>query len=184
MGQDERQYMTFYAIKPDDWSITFGSLSNTHNILVEEFISEDASTTSNTAWTSGGVVFLYPHNIKKTYYIEGVLQGQICFISTVGTSFISDYRVSIMKYDTSASDTVLASTNVVSVNDSITVNNIKVYPFWVDVYSNPKEITENERLAVKIEWDVNNSSSTTALLSHWNSSEYQDFFNIKIPFIM
>jgi hypothetical protein len=176
--------MTFYAIKPDDWSITYGTLSNTHNILVENFISEDASTTSNSTWSSTGSIFIYPHNIKKTYCIEGVVEGQICFTSTTGTSYVSDYRISIMKISSSASETILRQTGVISVNDSITVNNIIVYPFWIDIFDNPKIITENERLAIKIEWNVNGTSSVTAKLSHWNDASYEDFFNIKIPFIM
>ena len=184
MADDSRYYETFYGIDTDDWEINWGTLSSHHSILVKNFISEEASTTSNANWTSAGSVFIYPHNIKKTYFIEGVIEGQVAFISTSGISFVSDYRVSVIKISSSATETELATTGVISVNDSLdsTGDDLITYPFWIDVFSDPPKITENERLGIKIEWDIDNSSSVTAKLSHWNDSSYEDYFKMTIPF--
>jgi hypothetical protein len=58
-----------------------------------------------------------------------------------------------------------------------------VYPFWIDVFDEPKEMTENYRIGVKVEWDVDNTSSTTAQLMHDNDATYEDL-KITIPFLL
>ena len=191
MGQDTRAYYTFYGINTDDWDITYGTLTDNNYILVKDYVSDAASVASSSAWSSSGYIFLYPHHIKKKYFLEGVVEGQITFTSESGanTSFVSDYRVSILKISSEAIETTLATTGVVAVNSEFpydsewhTGTDI-VYPFWIDVYTEPKEITQNERIAVKVEWDTNNSSSTTAYLMHDNDSTYEDL-KIIIPLLL
>jgi len=189
MTDDARFYQTFYGIYTDDWDITWGNLTNNHYLLVKDYISEACSTTSSSDWGSTTTIFLYPHNIKKTYFIEGVVEGHITFMARTATSYVSDYRVTIVKVTSEADEIELASTGVIQVNDIInydsdwhTGDDI-VYPFWIDVFDNPQEITEEERLGVKIEWDVNNGSSTTATIMHDNDADFEDF-KITIPFLL
>lgn len=191
---DNRQYETFYGIETNDWDTTFGTLSDHDKLLIKEYINEECSTTSNTAWSSTGTIFLYPHHIKKKYYIEGVADGHITFTSegAGAESFVSNYRVSIIKVSSAATETTLAATSIVSVNDTIswdsgtgTGDYIK-YPFWIDIWSEPQELGVEERLGIKIEWDIDmgaTGSSTTAYLSHENWIQGEDF-KITIPFLL
>jgi len=192
MTEDSRYYQTYYGISVEDWSINYGTLSNCTYILVKDYISDVASVASNTEWSSegsDGIIFLYPHHLKKKYFIEGVVEGQITFTSKNATSFVSDYRVSIVKIGEDATETELASTGVIEVNDTYEYDAIWhtgtdiVYPFWIDVFSEPQEITEDYRIGVKIEWDVNHDSSTTVSLMHDNDPTYEDM-KITIPFLL
>ena len=191
MADDNRYYETFYGIYTDDWNVNWGTLSSHRYLLVKDYLSDACSTTSDSTWGSTATVFLYPHHIKKTYYIEGVIEGHITFHAKSAYSYVSDYRISIVKISNSAIETTLATTGVITINDNIAYDatwhtgDDVVYPFWIDVFDYPKLITENERLGVKIEWNADTpdrSSTVTASLIHWNDSEFEDF-KITIPFI-
>jgi hypothetical protein len=191
LSDDNRYYQTYFGIYTDDWDVTWGTLSDNHFILVKDYPSDACSTTSDSTWGSTGTVFLYPHNIKKKYFIEGVVEGQITFHAKTAYSYVSNYRVSIVKVD-STGETVLASTGLVDVNDAIdydadwhTGDDI-VYPFWIDVFDEAKEIGEDERMGVKVEWDVDISgagSVVTGTMMHDNDPDYEDF-KITIPFLL
>ena len=187
ISQDERAYYTFYGIEIDDWGMNFPGFSNYHNLLVKEYISEDASTTSSTAWTAAGVKFIYPQHIKKKFYMEGVIEGHITFTSDPygdgGASQLSDYRVSIIKVNTATDEDVIAHTSVVSVIDDFDAHDYKVYPFWIDVWSNTIEIGSDDRIGIKVEWNVNNTSSSTVYLSHENWQQGEDI-KITLPFLL
>lgn len=191
MTIQDRAYYTFYGIDTDDKEYTYGTLSNKKTRLVENYISEDASTTTNCTWTSEGTTFLYPHNIAKTYYLEGVIEGHLTFTSegSGATSYVSDYRVNVLKISSAASETIIATTGIISVNDEIVWNSgtstgeYKVYPFWIDVFDPAQEITENERIAIRITWDIDNSSTVTAFLSHENWEQGEDV-KITFPFLI
>lgn len=187
VGDDERSYYTFYGLDITDYIMDFSTLNSHHKMLTEDYISQDASTTSTTIWTSTGTVFLYPFNIKKKYYLEGVIEGQLTFTSDNqgNTSFVSDYQVDVVKYNNDGTNTTLASTGVVSINKTLTypTDSYKVIPFFIEVVDTPQEIGVNERLAVRIKWDVSHSSTVTAELSHANFPEGEDF-KIKLPFLL
>ena len=189
---DTRYYQTFYGLRTEDWASDFGGLADHNTFLVKDYLSDAVSCPSKTPWTSSGTKFLYPHRIKKTYFIEGVVEGHITFSSVSNSvhgflsSWVSDYRVTISKMHNDTTETELATTGVIAVNDSFAtiggVETERVYPFWIDV-NEPKALNENERILLKIEWDIDNSSSITASLTHWNDSSTEDI-KIILPFAL
>jgi len=196
MTSDTRYYETFYGIRTDDWSSAFGSLTDHETHLVKDYLSDACSCASKTPWSSSGTKFFYPHRIKQKYWIEGVVEGHLTFASathavhSVVTSQVSDYRVSIWKMHTDTTEMELATTGVINISASYpTTGGVefeRVFPFWIDV-DEPKELGENERIVVKVEWDVGvsgaDSSDVTADLSHWNWATTEDF-KITIPFVL
>jgi hypothetical protein len=188
MVQDTRAYYTFYGIYTDDWDFNWGSYDSHQYMLVKNYISEDASTTTSSTWDSEGRTFLYPHYIKKKYYLEGVVEGQITFtndpISTSGT--LTNYKVDVIKESDTQTTTVLATTGIITVTDTIGDADTKeyaVYPFWIDVLTSGKQIGENERLGIVIDWNVNIASSTSAYLSHENWQDGEDV-KITLPLLL
>lgn len=191
MSEDTRAYYPFYGISTDDWTTpVFGGTGALHTTLVKHFISEDTSTTSSSIWNSDGITFVYPHNIKKNYYLEGVVEGHITFTNhPLGdkASYVSNYRVSILKLDDVAGETTtVAASNVIDTNDTIgddSLSDYQVYPFWIDVYSTPVDFNENTRIGIKIEWDIEQSSSPSAYLSHENWQQGEDV-KITLPLLL
>jgi len=186
---DTRYYQTFYGILTDDFTTTFGDLSAHHYHLVKSYVSDAASCVSTTNWITTGVEFIYPHRIKKIYAIEGVIEGQITLVANDAVSQVSDFQVQVIKLNADTTETVVANTGIISVNDDGTVfayagsvNEEVVYPFWIDV-STPQWFGENDRIVMKIDWDVNNSSTATVDLSHWNWASTEDI-KITIPFVL
>jgi hypothetical protein len=182
MSDDMRDYYTLYGIYLGDWTTTWGGNTFNHH-LVKNMISSSCSSTASSTWTSAGRSFLYPHYIKKKYFLEGVVEGEIAFGSAAASS-VSDFRVSIFKLNTDTTNTVLATTGVISVNDNLKAayGYYNQYHFWIDVYEK-KELDEYDRIGVKIEWNVDNSSTTTAKLMHEVVSSDYDFW-IDIPFML
>jgi len=190
MSDDYRNYITFYGINPVHWDFTFGS--TTSYLLVRDYVSDAASTNSYTTWdacspTKGEIRFLYPQNIKKKYYLEGVCQGSITFASISATSHVSTYCVSIVKLDSGNIETELASTGTRTVNADLPYDAVWhtgydiVFPFWIDALTSGKFIDENERVGLKIEWDA--TSGATAVLMHDNDSQWEDV-NIEMGFLL
>lgn len=191
---DERYYETFYGINTYHWDVTWGNPSAygwQGHILAKNYLSDGVSTISYSDWDTDGVRFLYPHNIKKHYVIEGVIEGHLTFIGQpIGdTSWVSDFTVEVLKVTESGDETILATTGNVSVTTSLAYDGTWhlgeeiVFPFWIDVFSTGKEISENERLAVKITWDADDCATATAPLMHENDSQWEDF-KITIPFLL
>lgn len=182
-SDDQREFRTFFGVSLDDWTHTFGSFSNTHFILLNEYVSEGCSTTESSE-ASNTHSFLYPHHIKKTYYIEGVIEGEICLTASSATSTVTSYRISLcITYDGSSSpDDELATTGWVTVDDTIIwdsgigVGEEMVYHYWIDVW-NEQKITELQRLYLKIEVNCNQYTH----LMHSNDATWQDVW-IDIPF--
>lgn len=191
---DTRFYQTFYGILTDDFTTTFGDLSNYHYHLVKNYVSDAASCGSTTDWTSSvsvsGIDFIYPHRIKKTYFIEGVVEGQITLAANDAVSQVSDFRVQVIRLNGNNSvRTTVADTGVISVNDdgsvyayAGSVNEEVVYPFWIDVQI-PQEFGENDRIVLNVAWDVANQSTSPVDLSHWNWETTEDI-KIIIPFVL
>jgi hypothetical protein len=172
---------TFYGVYLNDWSVTWGTIANGHYLLLDEYLPADVSAVTYTSWNSNGVTFIYPHNIKKNYVLEGVVDGWITMHGWAATSRISDYQVSILKINQDATETTLATTPVISVNDLLGSSGSDItYPYYIDVFESGKDINEYDRLAVRVKWNVSHSSTATARLLHDNDSTWNDF-KINIP---
>ena len=192
MGADDaRVYYNFYGIKTDDWKITWSGAINKQFLLVRDYLNEDISATTATSWSKAGVLFVYPHNIKKKYYVEGVIEGQFTLSSEDAQSWCSNYIVDVLKINEAGTETVIASTGSIAINDSFpyvvagSIDTEIVYPFFIDVFATPVPIGENERLGFKIRWDAietgDDESTTSAKLLHDNDSTFEDVKS-KIPF--
>ena len=178
-----RDGRTFYGIYTDNWTTTWGGMANHHYHLVETYMDTACSVTTYTNWNSNGVEFLFPHNIEKHYVLEGVVEGEITFMARTAKSNVSDFRVTVFKESSAAATTDLATTGVISVNEELTTGSDIKYHYWIDVFASGKELDENERIGVRVEWDVSNNSTTTASLLHDNDSSLEDLW-IKVPLLL
>jgi hypothetical protein len=184
MGLDEqRERIEFYGFRVNDWVVNFGDFTNHHDILDPEYIS-DASSTSDYSTATETHYFLYPYNIKKIYYIEGVIKGHITLAASGCTSTCTSYRVTLCKVDIADNHTELASTNWITPNTTLGWDAVYsageeiVYHFWIET-DEEKKITENERLYMKIEIQ----GSACLVLMHSNDKTWEDVW-IDIPFKM
>lgn len=181
MGNVDRQYITFYGTYLDDWYETFGSFAATHYFMLREYESDGCSWTDSTE-ASDTHKFLYPFDIERVYFLEGTAKGQITLAASTCTATVTDYRVTICKVHEDNTETELASTGWRTVNDTIvwdTPNSIgdeMVYPFRIHI-SPEKEVTEKERLYLKVEVNCNYCTH----LWHSNDATWEDV-KIDIPF--
>jgi hypothetical protein len=182
-ADDQREFIDFYGYYTYDWAETFGSFSNHHYLLEQDYVSDGCSTLDSSE-ASITHEFLYPHHIKKTYYIEGVVKGNIVLAASGCTSTVTSYRVTICKtYEGAAfPDAELATTGWITVNDTLTwdaglsIGDEMVYPFWINVWEEQK-ITEHERLFLRIEVQCDACTH----LMHSNDNTWKDVW-ITIPF--
>jgi len=188
--EDQRDFIKFYGIVYPDWEITFGIFTEHTEQLVSDYISDACLTTEytqagNPNWGLIELDFLFPHHIKKQYYIEGVIEGEITVACNGDDSTISDYRVSIYKTngddlgvellvtsDWIVVDDLLEWDDVNEVGDEVTYN-YKIEA-WDDVY----ELLTEDRIFVKIQVRFDNNHG---VLMHANDSEWHDVW-IKLPF--
>jgi hypothetical protein len=196
MASDMRYYETFYGVHIDDWQETFATFSDHHKLLVKEYINEGCSTTTSSCATLT-YKFLYPHHIKKTYFVEGVIEGHITFACSSATAYICAYRATLCKVHENNNEEELFTSGWVTVDDTLywdsgySIGDEIVYPFWIDAWNKAK-IDENERLYLKVEstcTDNTNfgncaaSNCTNIVLWHSNDSTWEDI-KIVVPFIM
>jgi hypothetical protein len=180
-ADDMRYYETFYGIHTDDWVETFGVFADHHKLLVKEYINEGCSATE-TSTASDTNKFLYPQHIKKTYFIEGVIQGHITVAASTCTGTMTSYRVTVCKMNENTDDDELFTTGWVTVNDTLawdaaySIGDEMVYPFWIDAW-NAKKLDEHERIYIKVE----TNSDNCCVLWHSNDSTWEDL-KITIPF--
>ena len=93
-----------------------------------------------------------------------------------------------MKNDSST--TVLASTGLTSIT-SVRIGHttgVKTLPFFIDVYNNPQEIGEYEKIGIQITWAGDSktggsSAVCTAMLGHAHSLSDPDIM-IRIPMLL
>jgi hypothetical protein len=177
-----RDYRTFYGINVDDFSVTFGSFISHHKLLVENYISDGCSCAETSSSTVDTNEFLYPNHIDKTYFIEGVIQGQITLAASGATTTVASYKVSIGKiHGETLTKTVLYSTGWVAVgttltwNETYSVGDERVYWFSIDAWEKEK-LGEFERIYVHVEVDADEA----CLLYHSNDSTWEDL-KITIP---
>ena len=183
-SDDQRQMITFYGFYTYDWNESFGTIINTHYLLERDYISEGCSTLDSSE-ASVTHQFLYPHHIKKIFYIEGRLQGEICIAASGGTATVTDFRVTLCSMnDDTLDDTELASTGTWDVNDTLEwdsglgIGEEVVYHYWIDIWEQ-QELNEHERLYLKIEV----TCDQYALLMHSNDKSWTDVW-CEIPFVM
>jgi len=180
-GDDMRYYETFYGIHTNNWSVTFGSFSSHNKLLVKEYISEGCSTEEISEATLTTNKFIYPHHIKKTYFIEGVIEGHITVAASSATSTVTSYRVTIGKVNVSGTEDELYSTGWVTVNTTLdwdstySIGEEMVYPFWIDAWTH-SELGEYDRIYVQVEVNGDN----TCEIWHSNDSTWEDI-KITIP---
>lgn len=179
-----REYRKFYALDLSKWTETWGG-SNWTKLLLDAYPCTYVSVTTSTAWTSSGVKFLYPHNITDIYNVEGVLEGELCFYGSAASAFshVSDYRVSLIKVNSTGSETILATTGIKTITETLVARDYVNYHYWIDIYDTPKEISCLERLGLKIEWNIS-SGKTPALLSHDIGTGTCDDIWVDVPLII
>jgi len=181
-GDDLRYYETFYGVDLTHWKVNFGSFNDHTKLLVKEYVSDGCSSATSTA--SQTLKFIYPHHIKKKYFIEGVIDGHITVAASGATAIVDQYRVSVCKANVDNSETELFTTGWVDVDDDnlpwdsgYNIGEERVYPFWIDAW-NKKELSENDRIYVKVEVMAVND-----VLWHSNDATWEDL-KITIPFVM
>lgn len=181
IAEDMRYYETFHAIEVDDWKVNFAIFSAHHKILVKEYINIGTSTTDYSTANDTNE-FLYPHHIKKTYFIEGVISGHITLAAQGGESTVTSYRVTVCKVHQNNQVNELFTTGWVDVNDTLawdaihSIGEEMVYPFWIDAWEK-EELSEKEKIYLKIEANCN----ANTVLWHSNNNTWQDI-KIEIPF--
>jgi len=193
--EDQRDFIIFYGIKYNDWKSTFGKFINHAEILTVDYIHIDcdcAEYTQATSCTNSKYCvtaeFLFPHHIKKQYYIEGVLEGEFTVACKNGDSQIDDYRISVWKTNTDTTFkrlavTYLSGSEWVSLNDSLTwdagnsIGEEKVYHWFIDCWD-AQELKEEDRIYLQIEIRGTNNK---LYLMHANDPDWTDVW-VKIPF--
>lgn len=177
--------MTFYGVCLTHWSVNFGSFSNHHYILTEEYLSDACgSSPSSQATLDTPINFIFPQHLKKTYFIEGVANGQITYACNGNNGYIHAYRVSICKVNEDTTEEELYSTGWITVEKDLNWDSVYevgeeiVFPFWIDCWEH-KKLGEGDRIYIKIETNTTGNSHT--YLCHSNDANWEDF-KINIPF--
>jgi len=185
---DFRVFETYYAVHISDWEETYPGFPNWHKLLVEEYINEGCSCATSSR-ASDINEFLYPHYIKETYFIEGVIKGHVSFACSGCTGYMTDYRVTVCRVNEDTTKHELFSTGWVTVDhtfgwDGTYPSIIKgeegeiVFPFWIDAWEY-ELLTKFDRIYLKIETTSNNC----VVLWHSNDATWEDV-KIEIPFKM
>ena len=184
---DMRYYETFYGVHLDDWSEDFGTrFSDHHKLLVKDYVNQGCSCGTSSSVTNT-IEFLYPHHIKREYWVEGAIEGHLTVAASGCTTTITKYRVSLRKLHKTdvGIDDELASTGWITVSDTLgwnttySIGEEMVYPFSIDCWDEAKKLDENERFYVRLEVDAD----ACGVFWHSNDSTWEDF-KIIIPFIM
>ena len=126
-------------------------------------------------------MFIFPHHIKKKYFIDGIISGQITIAASTVTSHITSYRVTICSMNEDTTDTELFTTGWVDVDDTLgwdstySVGDERVYSFWIDAWEYAT-LGEKDRIYLKVEAICD----STCVLWHSNDSTYNDLY-VDIP---
>lgn len=179
---DLRYYETFYGIHTNHLPAKFGAFPETHfKRLVKDYISEGCTTEDSSSATDINE-FLYPHHIKKKYFVEGIISGQITLAANTVTCSVTSFRVTLCKVHENTNKDELFTSGWIVVNDTLTyADNIgeeRVYYFEMDAWEKA-ELGEKERLYVKVE--VNADADT--ILMHSVIPKWEDL-KIEVPFLL
>jgi len=180
-----RFYETFYGIHLNDWAETYGSFINHHKLLTKEYESDGCSTLDASS-CSETYEFLYPEHIKKVYFIEGVIKGQITVAATSASVTIDDYRVTVCKVNDAGLKTELFTTGWRATGTYLKWNAVThdeeeiVYSFRINAWDKAK-LFDHERIFLRVQ--VNATVAANADLWHSNDSTWEDI-KIIIPLKM
>jgi hypothetical protein len=181
---DMRYYKTFYGVLIDDWDFTFGNFAAHHQILIEEYINEGCDTTEYSR-ASDTNYFIYCEHIKKIFFIEGTIFGQLTIAASEATSHVTSYCVTVgVTNDQTKAERPLFTTGWRSYNKTLAYDHVydigeeKVIYYRIDAW-NKEEIGEYDRIFVKVEFVCDDN----LILYHSNDSTWEDF-KIDIPFVL
>lgn len=193
--EDQRDFVIFYGIVYNDWAVTFGKFIDHPGILTMDYIHIDCDCGEDTAASACTdskycitKEFIFPHHIKKQYYIEGVVEGEFTIACNGDDTDFYDYRISIWKTNADTTYerlavTYMADSEWITINDTLTWDGVhsvgeeKVYHWFIDCWD-AQELKEHDRLYLKIELRGNNDHLR---LMHTNDPDWTDIW-IKIPF--
>lgn len=183
-ANDFRMYETFYGVHLVDWEVNYPSFANHHKILTTDYYSEGCSEVTSSV-ANDTYKFIYPHHIKKIYFIEGVIKGHITLAASGNNVTFDDYRVTVCKVDDAGNENELFSTGWITINSGelswnavYSVGDEIVLPFEIDAWEKEK-LDENDRIYVKVQTD----SQVNGVLWHSNDATWEDL-KITIPFIL
>jgi len=183
-GDEVRFYETFYAVHLNDWMETYGSFINHHKLLTKEYESEGCDTTDASSCSDGTYEFLYPEHIKKVYFVEGVIKGQITIVASSATVTFENYRVTLCKVNDAGVKTELFTTGWITVDTILNwdavyeVGDERVYPFRINAWDKAK-LFDHERLFLRVQVD----NEPNADLWHSNDATWEDI-KIIVPLRM
>jgi len=188
MSSDLPYYETLYGVYLQDLTYSYGAgqFVDTNYILTKDYYDEGDMTTDYTTLAAGSntIKFLYPHWIKKQYYIEGVIEGQFTLSCLNDYDTLISYEVKVMKVDDTGFTDQIGTTGVkIPSNLSFTwysnynVGTEIVYPFSIEV-SPEKKMLDKERIYVEI---TIVATSDFLIFYHTNDATWQDL-KIAIPF--
>jgi hypothetical protein len=184
-GDDMRYHLELYGIHYNDWEITFGTFNSVHKVLIEDYIS-DATSCTETSAASDTNKFIFPHHIKKKYFIEGTITGQITVASSNATSHVTSYCVTVSKVnDNTNAETPLFTTGWRDLENgdgidlpwdsTYEVGEERVIYFEIDAWEKVS-LGEFDRIFITIEFKCDNN----AVLWHSNNPTYNDVY-VDIP---
>lgn len=193
-ANDQRDFVTFYGISYSDWATTFGKFTLHEELLTMDYIHVDCACSDYTQASVCSIgycvnlEFLFPHHIKKQYYIEGVIEGEITVACNGDDSHITDYRISIWKTNADSTYERLAVTYLndsewITPNDDLTwdagnsIGQERVYHWFIDCWD-AQELLEEDRLFLRVEI---RGSNDHLYLMHANDPDWTDVW-AKIPF--
>lgn len=188
--EDQRDFITFYGIVYNDWKVTFGKFSDVEEQLVTDYISIDCDCEEKTQATATAtdyrvnLEFMFPHHIKKQYYIEGVAEGEFTVACNGDDSYITDYKITICRTNADKSYEELNSTGWIAVNKDLTwdagnsIGEEAVFHWRIEIWETAIELKEEDRFYIKIEI---RGSNNHLYLMHSNDPEWTDVW-AKIPF--
>jgi hypothetical protein len=187
MSGDLPYYETLFGLYLNHWAFNYGNgeFVDEHYILTKEYLNEGCLTTDYSALSSGTNTFkfLYPHWVKKHYYIEGVIEGQFCVSVLDDDDELVTYRVRLMKVDILGNITQIGSTGYVALNYVLTwdagidVGDEIVVPYYIDI-TPEVEMLDDERLYMEINIEA---ADDYLILYHSNDATWEDC-KISIPF--
>ena len=182
---DQREVRTFYGIYITHWYENFGTFANYHYLLVNDYISTGCKTIDSSE-ASVTHDFLYQSHIKKTYFIEGRVEGHITLASSECTAHATDYTVEIWKMNEDNTPELLDTTGVREIDWTFgwdatygvpdTDTGDVVFPFYIDV-KQEKKLDEHDRIFIR----VIVTCDSCCHLMHTNDATWEDI-KVDIPF--
>ena len=188
MSSDLPMYETLYGIYVSHikWSYGAGVFSDTQYMLTKEYLNEGCLTSDYSLMVAGianTFRFLYPHWIKKQYYIEGVVEGHISLACLNGSDEVIDFEVKLCKVDSLGNITELGTTGTQTINHELSwdaglgVGDEIVIPFSFEITPEVKML-DGDRIFIEL---VITPDDDYLILYHSNDATWEDV-KMVIPF--